>query len=175
MVRCRSGNLRGGSGACCAGEPYCGGVARFLPFLISLVLTVYALFSCIQTRDKDVPYLPKLIWILLIVFVPFAGPIVWLLMVRYYASQQEVTATGPAAKRPTGRPRPLAPDDDPDFLASLEPFRDPRLSNTPATDDKPEHPAAEADPEPEPTPDPTEPADSDTPVDDAKPDDGPRS
>ena len=111
-------------------------------------------------------------------FVPFAGPIVWLLMVRYYAREQQVTATGPAAKRPSSRP--LAPDDDPDFLASLEPFRDPRLSNHPATDDKPEHPdtpAAEAKPapEPDPTPDPAEPADSDTPVDDAKPDDGPRS
>jgi flagellar biosynthesis protein FliQ len=153
-------------------------VARFLPFLISLVLTVYALFSCIQTRDKDVPYLPKLVWILLIVFVPFAGPIVWLLMVRYYASEQEVTEPGRAAKRPS--PRPLAPDDDPDFLASLEPFRDPRLSNNPATDDKPEHPEtptaqSKPTPEPDPTPDPAEPADSDTPVDDAKPDDGPRA
>ena len=43
-------------------------MVRFLPFLISLVLSVYALFSCIQTRDEDVPYLPKLVWIILIVF-----------------------------------------------------------------------------------------------------------
>lgn len=147
-------------------------MARYLPFLISLFLTVYALFSCIQTRDEDVPYLPKLVWILLIVFVPFAGPIVWLLMARYYVRQQPAT-TGPAAKRPTSRP--LAPDDDPDFLASLEPFRDPRLSN-PATDDKPKHPdtpAAQAKPQPEPDPTP-EPSDTDTPVDDPKPEDGPR-
>lgn len=155
-------------------EPYCGGVARYLPFLISLFLTVYALFSCIQTRDKDVPYLPKLIWILLIVLVPFAGPIVWLLMVRYYAREQELTPGRPAAKRPNTKPRPLAPDDDPDFLASLEPFRDPRLSNHPAADDKPEHPAAEPEPEVEPTPDPTDKTGKDTPVDDAKPDDNPR-
>jgi hypothetical protein len=147
-------------------------VARYLPFLISLALTIYALFSCIQTRDEDVPYLPKLVWILLIVFVPFAGPIVWLLSVRYY-DRQQVTVNRPAPKRPRGRP--LAPDDDPDFLASLEPFRDPRLSDHPAADDKPEHPptpAAKSAPEPEPEPDP---ADSDTPVDDAKPDDGPRA
>ncbi|QNE21908.1 hypothetical protein F1D05_33330 [Kribbella qitaiheensis] len=147
-------------------------MARYLPFLISLFLTIYALFSCIQTRDEDVPYLPKLVWILLIVFVPFAGPIVWLLMARYYVPQQPAKA-GPAPKRPTGRP--LAPDDDPDFLATLEPFRDPRLSNHPATDDKPEHPdtpAAAAEPDPE--PDPIKPADSETPADDAKPEDGPR-
>lgn len=149
-------------------------MARYLPFLISLFLTVYALFSCIQTRDEDVPYLPKLVWILLIVFVPFAGPIVWLLMIRYYERQQPVATGRPAPKRPTSRP--LAPDDDPDFLASLAPFRDPRLSNDPAADDKPEHPdAPTAGPEPEPDPDPVEPADSETPVDDAKPDDGPRA
>ncbi|WP_112247663.1 PLD nuclease N-terminal domain-containing protein [Kribbella monticola] len=155
-------------------------MARYLPFLISLALTIYALFSCIQTRDEDVPYLPKLVWILLIVFVPFAGPIVWLLMVRYY-DRQQVAVTRPAPKRTSSRP--LAPDDDPDFLASLEPFRDPRLSNHPAADDKPERPgpptapgtpttpAAKAEPEPAPEPDP---ADSETPVDDAKPDEGPR-
>ena len=151
-------------------------MARYLPFLISLFLTVYALFSCIQTRDEDVPYLPKLVWILLIVFVPFAGPIVWLLVSRYYAREQQVTPTRPPAKRPPSRP--LAPDDDPDFLASLEPFRDPRLSNHPPEHDKPEHPitpAAQPDPEPAPEPDPIKPADSDTPVDDAKPDDGPRA
>ena len=169
-------DLRGGSAACCPAEPYCGGVARYLPFLISLFLTVYALFSCIQTRDKDVPYLPKLLWILLIVLVPFAGPIVWLLMARYYVREQEVTPGRAAAKRPNTKPRPLAPDDDPDFLASLEPFRDPRLSNHPATDDKPEHPVAkpEDQPEPDPEPAPTDKADKDTPVDDAKPDDNPR-
>ncbi|MDX6262993.1 MAG: hypothetical protein QOH84_4681 [Kribbellaceae bacterium] len=102
-------------------------MVRFLPFLISLVLSVYALFSCIQTRDEDVPYLPKLVWIVLIVFVPFVGPIVWLLMSRTEAVRRERAAV-PKAK-PTARP--VAPDDDPDFLASLDRYRDPRTTMKP--------------------------------------------
>jgi hypothetical protein len=115
-------------------------VVRFLPFLISLVLSVYALFSCIQTRDKDVPYLPKSLWILLIVFVPFVGPIVWLLMAR---GQGVPLSRAPAATRsyrPAGRP--VAPDDDPDFLASLERYRDPRTTVRPPEPRDPKTPGS---------------------------------
>ena len=90
-------------------------MVRFLPFLISLVLSVYALFSCIQTPDEDVPHLPKLVWIVLIVFVPFVGPIVWLLMSRTQGGAREQRTVRPS--RPAERP--LAPDDDPDFLRGL--------------------------------------------------------
>jgi hypothetical protein len=109
-------------------------VVRFLPFLISLVLTVYALFSCIQTPDEDVPHLPKLLWIVLIVFVPFAGPIVWLLMSRAYANRHERVVRRPS--RPAARPP--APDDDPDFLKSLDRYRDPRTTvRPPEPEDEP--------------------------------------
>jgi Phospholipase_D-nuclease N-terminal len=112
-------------------------VVRFLPFLISLALTVYALFSCIQTPDEDVPHLPKLLWIVLIVFVPFAGPIVWLLMSRAQGSRQETVV-----RRPTAPPaaRPMAPDDDPDFLKSLDRYRDPRTTMKPPQDDSEDKP-----------------------------------
>jgi hypothetical protein len=118
-------------------------VVRFLPFLISLVLSVYALFSCIQTRDEDVPYLPKLVWIVLIVFVPFVGPIVWLLMSRTEAVRRERAAV-PKAK-PTSRP--VAPDDDPDFLASLDRYRDPRTTIKPPEPDPQDKIPDEEDPE----------------------------
>jgi outer membrane biosynthesis protein TonB len=112
-------------------------VVRFLPFLISLVLSVYALFSCIQTPDEDVPHLPKLVWIVLIVFVPFVGPIVWLLM-----SRTQPGPTGGAVRRsPSPGSRPVAPDDDPDFLKSLDRYRDPRTTKPEPT--KPEPPKPE--------------------------------
>lgn len=116
-------------------------MVRFLPFLISLVLTVYALFSCIQTPDEDVPHLPKLLWIVLIVFVPFAGPLVWLLMARTYRNRQQG-----AVRRPSSQPapRPMAPDDDPDFLKSLDRYRDPRTTVKPP---EPEGAADEAEPD----------------------------
>lgn len=110
---------------------------RYLPFLISLALTVYALFSCIQTRSEDVPYLPKLVWLVLIVFVPFAGPIVWLLMSRNAGRPERPVRRAPASGRP------VAPDDDPDFLATLERYRDPRMGGSapppqdPHDEDKP--------------------------------------
>jgi hypothetical protein len=125
-------------------------VVRFLPFLISLVLTVYALFSCIQTPDEDVPHLPKLLWIVLIVFVPFAGPIVWLLMSRAHANRQESVVRREPSKP---APRPTAPDDDPDFLKSLDRYRDPR------TTVKPPEPEDSAD-EPEPPKKPKKPQDT---------------
>ncbi|GAA2788795.1 PLDc N-terminal domain-containing protein [Kribbella solani] len=108
-------------------------MVRFLPFLISLVLTVYALFSVIQTPDEDVPHLPKLVWIILIVFVPFAGPLVWLLMSRSSGARED------SPVRPSAQPlsRPLAPDDDPDFLKSLDRYRDPRTTMRPPEPDEP--------------------------------------
>ena len=156
-----------------AGGAYCGNVVRFLPFLISLVLTVYALFSCIQTRDKDVPYLPKLVWIVLIVFVPFVGPIVWLLMVRTQAGRRDS-----AVRPPKPSTRPVAPDDDPDFLRTLDRYRDPRTDLKPPEDERHQDPPKPPQDKPEPRPN-DEPkrkpkasgkdADSETP---SEPDDG---
>lgn len=110
-------------------------MVRTLPFLISLVLSVYALFSCIQTPDKDVPHLPKLVWIVLIVFVPYVGPITWLLLSRRAAAASE-RPSRPAGTKPPARP--VAPDDDPDFLATLERFRDPRMGPAPDATEQPE-------------------------------------
>lgn len=132
-------------------------MVRILPFLISLVLTVYALFSCIQTRSEDVRYLPKVIWVALIVVVPVAGPIAWLLLARNRGASTRGAVPGTRPKAPI---RPVAPDDDPDFLASLERYRDPRTTPLPpelrrkgdgtaqpepGSTDQPENPAAAAD------------------------------
>ncbi len=121
-------------------------MVRFLPFLISLALSVYALFSCIQTPDEDVPHLPKLVWIVLIVFVPFVGPIVWLLMLRAHLGRRDRVVRPP---KPTARP--VAPDDDPDFLKSLDRYRDPRTTAKPPQDETP--PQDKTPPEPEAEPD----------------------
>lgn len=109
-------------------------MARYLPFLINLALSIYALISCIQTRDEDVPHLPKLFWIVLIVLVPFVGPITWILMSRSHLRRQEVggrpggsagtgglgSAGGPGTAGRGAPPRRVAPDDDPEFLAWLD-------------------------------------------------------
>ncbi|MEI8411662.1 MULTISPECIES: PLD nuclease N-terminal domain-containing protein [unclassified Kribbella] len=119
-------------------------MVRFLPFLISLALSVYALFSCIQTPDEDVPHLPKLVWIVLIVFVPFVGPIVWLLMLRMQLGRRDREV-----RPPKPGTRPVAPDDDPDFLKSLDRYRDPRTTVKPPEDQTPPPPEPEAAAEPD--------------------------
>jgi hypothetical protein len=89
---------------------------RGLPVLIELGLLVYCLIDAIQTPGEDTRNLPKGLWILIIVLLPIVGGIAWLVAGR------PLRPTGPA--RTPGFPeyervRPLAPDDDPQFLASL--------------------------------------------------------
>lgn len=81
---------------------------RFLPFLIGLVLSVYAVIDCIRTDEGSVRGLPKLVWVFVILLFPFAGSVAWLLAGRPTPIHQRVPP-----------PAPRGPDDDPDFLRRL--------------------------------------------------------
>lgn len=82
-----------------------------------LVLAVYALVDLVQTADDDVQGLPRLGWVLLIVFVWVVGPVAWLVAGR---RGRPFPGLAPRAAGPGGSPRrPTAPDDDPDFLRGL--------------------------------------------------------
>ena len=94
-------------------------MSRLLPTLLLLGLTVYALIDCLQTPAAAIRNLPKSGWVVVIVFVVAVGPVAWLFVGR---PRDEATGT-PAARpqpRPTAPGRPVAPDDDPDFLRSLD-------------------------------------------------------
>ncbi|RJK98105.1 PLD nuclease N-terminal domain-containing protein [Vallicoccus soli] len=95
---------------------------RYLPVLVELVLLVYCLVDCIQTRPDEVRGLPRWAWIVLILLFPIVGGIAWLVAgrPRRPAGQVPWPATGTAGYPEHERPsRPLAPDDDPAFLDSL--------------------------------------------------------
>ncbi|HET8768287.1 MAG TPA: PLD nuclease N-terminal domain-containing protein [Pedococcus sp.] len=88
---------------------------RVLPWLLTIALTIYAAVDCVQTDERRVRNLPKLIWLLVVLVFPIVGPIVW-----FIAGRPQRGPTGPAG--PGGRQRPQAPrgpDDDPDFLRRL--------------------------------------------------------
>lgn len=70
----------------------------------ALVLLILALISALSV-DR-VRHAPRFVWVLLIVLLPIAGPIAYLLWGR------------PVSRRPARRPS--SPDDDPDFLRSVE-------------------------------------------------------
>jgi hypothetical protein len=98
---------------------------RILLYAVPLILAVYALVDLVQTDEKDVQGLPKLVWVLLIVLVWIVGPVAWLVAGRKGRGIPGLpprTTDGPSAG-PRGRT--LAPDDDPDFLRGLNPPKSP--------------------------------------------------
>ncbi|GAB2699043.1 PLD nuclease N-terminal domain-containing protein [Thalassiella azotivora] len=81
---------------------------RFLPVLLLVAVTVYAAIDCLRTPDAEIKHVPKAVWLLAILVVWLVGPVLWLLTGR---------SRGPQG--PVARPRPVAPDDDPEFLRQL--------------------------------------------------------
>ena len=83
-----------------------------LAFVIPLAMTIWAVVDAIQTEDARVQYLPKIVWILLILLFPTVGPIAWFVAGRKHGPR--------SARRGSSYPAaPRGPDDDPDFLRNL--------------------------------------------------------
>ncbi|MDX6307595.1 MAG: hypothetical protein QOI06_641 [Nocardioidaceae bacterium] len=85
---------------------------RFLPAILAIVLAIYAWIELAQSDPRDVRELPRGLWALLIA-IPLLGPIGWLVYGR--PNGQEAPASVPRQ-----RPRPMAPDDDAEFLRNLK-------------------------------------------------------
>ena len=97
-------------------------LTRGLPLFIALGLTIFCLIECLSTPESEVRTLPKGGWVVL-VLVPFAGPVAWFLAGR----PQGLGSSGPGGGVPPQHLRrsgPLGPDDDPDFLRRLDPAAD---------------------------------------------------
>lgn len=89
---------------------------RLLLFLVLLGIVVYALADLASAKEEETGGMPRWGWALLILLLPGAGAAGWLLFRRL---QRTSPAPGRAA-RPGRRPKPVAPDDDPEFLWRLE-------------------------------------------------------
>ncbi|GGO89743.1 PLD nuclease N-terminal domain-containing protein [Wenjunlia tyrosinilytica] len=90
-------------------------MTRLLPILLVLGLTIYAFIDCLNTEEDKVRHLPKVAWVLIILLFTIVGPVAWLITGRAR------TAGGWGGTRPaTAGPRFVAPDDNPEFLKSLE-------------------------------------------------------
>lgn len=85
-------------------------MARGIIAVLSIALTVFALADCVQTEDEKIKGLPRWAWIVLIVLIPWVGPITWL-----FVGKERSTGSGPQRRR-----GPVAPDEDPDFLRRLD-------------------------------------------------------
>jgi hypothetical protein len=96
--------------------------------LAVVALWVYCILDVIATNESLIRNLPKVVWLLVVIFVPTIGSIAWLLLGR---PEKAGLAPGDSAYRPEPRggrvdrstPRSygvIAPDDDPRFLSELD-------------------------------------------------------
>ena len=79
--------------------------------LVSVVLLVLAVVDLVQTPRSAVRTLPKALWFV-VVLPPLFGPVAWLLAGRPSKAARQAGLAGPPA-------RPVAPDDDDEFLREL--------------------------------------------------------
>jgi hypothetical protein len=86
---------------------------RVLMILVPLALSIYAFIDCITTAEEDVRHIPKPLWAILILLFPLVGSISWLAV----GQERNLRRAGPGPHRGGGW---VAPDDNPEFLKSLE-------------------------------------------------------
>lgn len=85
---------------------------RAVLLLVTVGVAIYSLVDLLRSRPHEVRLLPKAVWVVAIAFIPLAGSIAYLVFGRVGAG-----VDGPGSD---AGPRVVAPDDDPDFLRSLD-------------------------------------------------------
>lgn len=98
---------------------------RVLAVLAAFGLLVYAFTDFASSDEEDRGDIPRWLWLVIIVLLPYFGPISWIAFSRSRRAQaRRGPAPRPSGAGPRGRTRrrsagPVAPDDDPDFLWRL--------------------------------------------------------
>lgn len=93
-----------------------------------LALWIYCIFDVIATNEGLIRNLPKIAWVLIVIFVPTIGSIAWLLLGRPqrtgFAPGDSTDRAEPRGSRLDNSTRrslgTMAPDDDPRYLAELD-------------------------------------------------------
>jgi hypothetical protein len=85
--------------------------------LLWLTLFVFCLFDVIATDRELVRNLPKLAWLAVVIILPLIGSIAWLLLGRPRGAALLPGTTATPPRRASRRP--IAPDDDPEFLRRI--------------------------------------------------------
>lgn len=61
---------------------------------LTLLLVLAALIDIITRDDAEVRHLPKLVWVLLVVLLPFVGSIVWFAVGRDWGARRDAVSFG---------------------------------------------------------------------------------
>jgi hypothetical protein len=100
---------------------------RLLPMLLLLAFALLALIDCLARDESEIRGLPKVLWVLVILLFPLLGSAAWFLAGRPRraalpgsGNSRPFGRLGGGTARPSGPSRPIAPDDDPEFLRRLD-------------------------------------------------------
>lgn len=88
---------------------------RYLGLLLVIGLVVYCVVDIVRSDDDERLGAPAALWVLLVVLIPVLGSVAWLAVSRSRRAARGGAGTG--RRRPA---RPVAPDDDPEFLWRLD-------------------------------------------------------
>ncbi|MGW0436240.1 PLD nuclease N-terminal domain-containing protein [Micromonospora sp. NPDC003197] len=90
-------------------------------FIAQIILAAVALISCLSAEEGEIRALPRFVWVLIILIFPLVGSIGWFLAGRPAPAGKPDSGLRPGGGSPErNRPRQVAPDDDPEFLRSLD-------------------------------------------------------
>jgi hypothetical protein len=95
---------------------------RSLPVILVFAIDIFALVDVIISQDSRFKSLNKLAWILIILFIPLIGAILWFTLGRERPVPPN-SGSGHDTRR-YDTPRVLAPDDDPVFLHNATRFEE---------------------------------------------------
>jgi hypothetical protein len=92
--------------------------------VVTLALWVFSLVDAIGSDEGQIRHLPKVWWLLIVLFFPFAGSIAWLVAGRPASGSQSRPAQARAVPEHPERDRPgraatLGPEDDEEFLRKV--------------------------------------------------------
>ena len=93
-------------------------VGRLVLMAIPLGIIVYAFIDVLMARPHTTRLAPKWLWAVAVLVLPLLGAVLWFVLGRpkRRPGPYRSPGVGPSARRRDARP-----DDDPDFLATLDP------------------------------------------------------
>ncbi|MWA12781.1 PLD nuclease N-terminal domain-containing protein [Streptomyces sp. BA2] len=92
---------------------------RYLPFLLVLAVWIYAFIDVLNTPEKEIRHLPKVVWVIIVLLFGevLLGPIAWFVTGKVRKTPAAGGVTRPGRGGRGGQW--VAPDDNPEFLKSL--------------------------------------------------------
>jgi hypothetical protein len=94
-------------------------MGRLFPLfaLLDVALIVIALIDSLSVEEHEIRALPRVAWVFLILLFSPVGPIAWFVAGRPARSGARAATGGPVSSPRPGRP--VAPDDDPEFMRRM--------------------------------------------------------